>query len=856
VVVSCTIASAQETITKTDSAQTKNDTTKKVAPKESEFALSSKVVYKACDSIRFDIDAQKVYLYGKSRIDYEEITLTADYIEISFKINQLFAKGLADSTGKINGTPVFTQGTETFTANTLTYNFKTKKGLIKDIVTKEGDSYIQGITVKKFPDNSINIRNGLYTTCDLPHPHYEIKFSKARIIPDDKIVTGPAYLVIEDVPTPLAVPFGFFPNKKGQKSGILFPSYGESANRGFFLENGGYYFGLGQYMDLALRGDIYSHGSWAVRTSSNYVKKYRYSGVFGLGYAINLLGNKGTPDFSKNSSFYIRWTHNQDIKAHPNSRFSANVNIASSKYNTFNPSSTQDYLTNTLTSNISYSTTIASNYNFSVNMRHSQNTLTRALSLNLPEIAFSVNRFYPFKREKIMGKPKWYDNISVGYSMNAENNINTIDTLLFPKNAAFSFNRLNGMMENGMKHNIPVSSSIKVLKNFSWTNSLNYNERWYLQSIEKHWVSDSLILNNDTTIGYLRTDTIQGFKTARDFSFSSSLSTRLYGMYNFKNMKLIAIRHVITPSVSFVYMPDFGAPAWGYYRYYTNYDKPIPQQTRYYSIFESGIYGSPPTGKASFINMSLSNNLEMKVRSKKDTITGTRKVVLIDNFMIATGYNLAADSLKWSKISMSGRTKLFKNLDVTYASLWDPYIINDSTGINIDTLEWTKNHRLFRMVNTDWAFNLNWSLRPKQKKKEIVSDKASQEEIDMIKANADKYVDFDQPWSLNIMYTLRYMRDYNQTTKIIDKKIIQTLSFNGDLSITDKWKIGFTSGYDFQQKDFSYTSLNIYRDLHCWEMIFNWIPTGFRKSYNLTIRVKSPVLQDLKLTKKKDFRDF
>jgi len=231
-------------------------------------------------------------------------------------------------------------------------------------------------------------------------------------------------------------------------------------------------------------------------------------------------------------------------------------------------------------------------------------------------------------------------------------------------------------------------------------------------------------------------------------------------------------------------------------------------------------------------------------------------VVLIDNFMIATGYNLAADSLKWSKISMSGRTKLFKNLDVTYASLWDPYIINDSTGINIDTLEWTKNHRLFRMVNTDWAFNLNWSLRPKQKKKEIVSDKASQEEIDMIKANADKYVDFDQPWSLNIMYTLRYMRDYNQTTKIIDKKIIQTLSFNGDLSITDKWKIGFTSGYDFQQKDFSYTSLNIYRDLHCWEMIFNWIPTGFRKSYNLTIRVKSPVLQDLKLTKKKDFRDF
>lgn len=855
-IVFYTIASAQVSVEKTDTGKTKNDTTKKVSQNESEFALSSKVVYKANDSIRFDIDSQKVYLYGKAKIEYEDLTLTADYIEISFKINQLFAKGLADSTGKINGLPVFLQGNESFTSNTLTYNFKTKKGLIKDIVTKEGDSYIQGVKVKKFENNAINIRNGLYTTCDLKHPHYDIKFAKARIIPDDKIITGPAYLMIEDVPTPLAVPFGFFPNKKGQKSGILFPSYGESTNRGFFLENGGYYFGLGQYMDLALRGDIYSRGSWAVRSSSNYIKKYKYSGIFGLGYTINTEGEKGTTSYKKNKDFYIRWTHNQDTKAHPNSRFSANVNIATSKYNTFNPSSTQDYLTNTLSSNISYSTTIASNYNFSVNMRHSQNTLTRTLSLNLPEIAFSVNRFYPFKREKIVGKQKWYDNISVGYSMNATNNINTIDTLLFPRNAAFSFDRLNRLMQNGMKHTVSVTSSIKVLKNFNWTNSINYNERWYLQSIEKHWVKGTSATNADTLFSFLKTDTIQGFRAVHDGNFSSSLSTRLYGMYNFKNMKLVAIRHVMTPSLSFVFMPDYSSPAWGYYRYITDYNQADPKPKPYYSIFESGIYGTPPTGKSGFVNMSLSNNLEMKIRSKRDTITGTKKVVLIDNFTIASGYNLAADSLNWSKLSMSGRTKLFKNLDVTYASLWDPYIINDSTGLNINTLEWTKNKRLFRFVNTDWAFNLTWNLRPKEKKKEIVSDKASQEEIDMIKANEDKYVDFAQPWSLNIMYTLNYARTYNSKTKIIDKKVIQTLSFNGDVSITEKWKIGFTSGYDFEQKDFSYTSLNIYRDLHCWEMVLNWIPAGYRKSYNLTIRVKSPVLQDLKLTKKKDFRDF
>jgi len=832
-----------------DSAKIKNDTIKEEVAKKSEYALSSTVEYIANDSIRFDIAEQKVYLFGKAEINYEDITLKANYIEISFRKNQLFAKGIADSTGKVKGLPIFTQGAETFTSATLTYNFKTKKGLITDIVTKEGDSYLQGNTVKKFPDNSINIRNGFYTTCENLHPHYEIKFAKARVIPEDKIITGPAYLVVEDVPTPLAVPFGFFPNKKGQKSGIIFPAYGESASRGFFLDNGGYYFGMGDHMDLALRGDIYSRGSWSIRPSSNYIKRYKYNGAVNLGYAINLEGEKGTIGYKKSKDFLIAWNHIQDKKAHPNSSFSAKVNAGSSTYNKYNPSSTSDYLTNTLSSNISYSTIIGSNCNFSLNMMHNQNTLTRAVSLNLPEIAFSVNRIYPFRSDKRVGKQKWFENISFAYMMNAENSITTIDTLLFRKKTI-------EQMQNGMQHKIPITWSGKVLKNFTWTNSINYTERWYMQSIRKRWVNETLIDNGDTITGYLKTDTIQGFKMARDFNFSSSLSTRLYGMYQFKNFKITAIRHVITPSVSFIYTPDFGSPQWGYYRYLSNQDLPDAEPIRYYSIFENGIYGAPPRNKSGFVNMALSNNLEMKVRSKKDTITGIKKVVIFDNFTIASGYDIAKDSLKWSKISMSGRTKLFKNLDITYGSLWDPYVLNDSTGLNINEFEFKKNKRIARFVNTNWAFNLNWGLHSKTKKKDIESDKASEEELDMIKNNPDMYVDFDQAWSLNLQYTLRYTNAFSQAIKTMDKKIIQTLSFNGDVNITNKWKIGFTSGYDFEQKDFSYTSLNIYRDLHCWEMVFNWIPMGFRKSYNLTIRVKSPVLQDLKLTKKKDFRDY
>jgi len=839
---------AQDTIIKKkDSLAVSLDTLKK--KKSSSYALSSKVVYSATDSILFNIEEEKAYLYGNAKIEYEDITLTAAYIEISFKENQLFAKGVTDSTGKEKGTPEFTQGEESFHAKSMTYNFKTQKGVIKQVITKEGDNYLHGETVKRLANKQVNVKAGMYTTCSLDHPHYEIKFSKAKVIPGDKIVTGPAYLVIEDVPTPLMVPFGYFPNKKGQTSGILMPTYGESTNRGFFLENGGYYLGLGEHFDLALRGTIYSRGSWAGKIASNYKKRYKYEGDLNLEYAVNIDGEKDLPGYLKHNDFFIRWNHSQDSKARPNSRFSASVNAGSSKYNKYNPTSATDYLTNQYSSNINYSTTIGSMYNFSANIRHTQNTIDGSLTMSLPEITFSVNRFYPFRPKDRVGAAKWYDNIFVSYNMNCRNTLSTFDSILFEHSTMKKF-------QNGMDHTIPISSTIKLFKYFSLTNAINYNERWYLQSIHKAWKTDSLV--NGINYGGVRTDTVNGFQAARDFNFSATLNTKLYGMLQFKHGYIRAFRHVVTPSVSFVYTPDFGSQTWGYYKFYadTSFHND-PKQLKKYSIFEGGIYGTPPAAESGNINFSFANNLEMKVRSKKDTVSGFKKLTLIENLVVSTTYDVAKDSCNWSDLVVNGYTKLFRNLDLRYAAAWTPYV-TDSLGRDLNTFLYDKSKKILKLRNNDLAVGLNWALSSTKnnKKKKKTSDKGTPEELAMINNNLDSYVDFDVPWSLNIAYTLRYTKNFLVKESPGQKDIIQTLSFNGDVNITSKWKIGFTSGYDFEQKNFSYTSINVYRDLHCWEMKFNWIPTGFRKSYNLTINVKSQVLQDLKLTKKKDWRDY
>jgi len=843
-----------------DTIAINNDTLKTtiITPQKSKSSLESKVDYLSNDSIRFNISEKTVFLYGQAEIKYENIIIKADYIEIQFENKLLFASGVIDSMGDLTGKPIFNEGEKSFRADTMFYNFDTKKGIIKQVITEEGEGYLHGDKVKKMPDDNINITHGKYTTCSLDEPHFHIGFNRAKVIPDNKIITGPVFLFIEKVPLPIVLPFGLFPNKKGQQSGILIPTYGESANRGFFLENGGYYFGINEYIDLALRGDIYSRGSWAVKTLSNYNRRYKYSGSFDLNYAINIEGEKELPGYSKGTDFFVRWSHNQDPKARPNSRFSANVNAGTSNYHKYNPSTTNDYLSNTFQSNIAYQTTLFNKLNFSANARHSQNTLNKNIDLSLPEIALSANRIYPFRKQNRIGKQKWYENINLGYTMNAKNDLSIADSLFFSEQALNSF-------RSGMKHSIPINSTIKILKYFSLNNTINYNERWYVKTIERDW---AYALNPiDSTFGYLKTDTLKGFKTARDFSFSTSLNTKLYGMYQFKKGPVRALRHVITPSVGFSYKPDFAAYKWGYYRHYMT---PFLQEPARYSIFETGIYGTPAPNQSGNLNWSLANNLEMKVKSKNDSLTEYKKVVLIENFTVSGAYDLAKDSLNFSKIMLSGRTVLFRNFDIRYAATLDPYI-TDSIGRNLNTFEWDKNKRLARLSNSEWAFSVNWNYTAgKQKAKTTAQNtenldtqkpgrppKGTPEEIEMIDNNPEAYVDFNIPWSINLSYTLRYTNSFWYTTFPPEnrKEYIQTLSFFGDVNLTPKWKIGFRSGYDFEQKEISYTSIDIYRDLHCWELKFNWIPTGFRKSWNVTINVKAAVLQDLKLTKKKDWRD-
>ncbi|MEZ5082398.1 MAG: putative LPS assembly protein LptD [Bacteroidales bacterium] len=829
-------------------------------------AIKSRIDYKADDSIRLDIKTQIVYMYKNNDISYENINLKADYVEIEFARNEVFATSSKDSVGNDVGRPVFTMDDNTFESSSMRYNYNTKKGLVKKVITEDAEGYLHGNTIKKMANDVTFVSGGKYTTCELEDPHFEFRFKKAKVIPGSKIVTGPANLVIEDVPTPLAIPFGMFPNKTGQRSGIVIPTWGESTQRGFYFEDGGYFLAISDYLTFQLVGDIYTLGSWAVKPTVRYNKRYKYNGTLGGNYSYNVVGESGAPGYTRSKDFSFRWVHNQDVKAHPTRKFSANVNIMSSDNNKYTGSSAA-YLSNTFQSSVNYSNSWAGKYFLNLTLKHQQNNITREIDLSLPTISFDINQFYPFRAKKMVGKLSWYDNISVKYGMVADNQINSYDSLLF--NSDFA-----SQLRSGMKHSVSVSSgSIKLLNYIVWTNSVNYTERWYSQKHEKNWINDTLYLENSPPeVGYINTDTIYGFNAVRDFNFSTTLSTTMYGMFAYKNGPVRAIRHVLKPKLSFSIRPDFSTQEWGYYQFYIDESG----EKEKYSLYDGFVYGTAPEGRSGAINFGLSNNLEMKVRSRKDTITGTKKIVLIEDFTISTGYDLARDSLNLNKLTLSGRTTLFKKLQVNYSSSFDPYAL-DSNGRRINKFEWDVNKKLYRPENHNWrlgiSYSLSWDMLSKNKEKaknkppvenlEVPPEgNWSEQEYEDVVENLDGYVDWNVPWKLNLSYNFNYTTSYSykngywnyDITK--DKKIIQTLSFSGDINVTPKWKFGFRSGYNFEEKELTYTSIDVYRDLHCWEMRFSWIPIGFRQSWNFSINIKSSLLQDLKLDKKKDFRDF
>jgi lipopolysaccharide assembly outer membrane protein LptD (OstA) len=842
-------------------------TRRHITPRRSESAIETKVICSAADSSYRDMNKKKIYYYGSAKAQYDDITLEADYLEFDLETSTCTARGVTDSLGKVSGRPVFKQGESTFEAMEMQYNFKSKKGIITKVWTEESGGYLHGERIKRMDDNTIHIRTGGYTTCDLKdHPHYQFKFTKAKVIPDDKIVTGPIYMTIADIPLPLALPFAMIPNTKGKKSGLIIPTYGESANRGFYLENGGYYWAINDNYDLQVLGDIYTRGSWGIKPTFRYNKRYHFNGSLALGFAVNKIGTKGAADYQESNDFKIHWTHKQDPKAHPRRNFSANVNIVSSNFNKYNAQTATDQLSNTFQSSISYQTNFAGKVYLTLNANHSQNTLTRQVTASLPEMTLTVNTFYPLKNVGKAGKKHWYQSLSMGYTMNGKAYINDADTVLFrgfsDDLGAWARTMMRDHVQTGISHRLPINATIKLFKHFSWTNNLTFNDYMYFKHVEKQWV------DTDST-GFLQTDTIHGFRNLVDFSASTNLTTKVYGMVNFANGPIRAIRHVFTPTIGFTYRPDFSDPKWGVYGSYVDANG----KEQVYNKYERALYGTPSQSQQGLLTYNFGNNLEIKVPSSSDTITGIKKIPILESFSISGNYDVTKDSVNFSTVSISGRTTLFKKLSINYNSTWDPYAA-DSLGRRINRFEVVDNGRLFRKTGSSWRFGLSYSFNQNDLKK-LQGKKGSQalrdeinenakksgmfdpDELNEILGNPNAYIDWTTPWSFSINYNLTYTTSlaYAAFMGIATNTVVHTIGVNGNVNITPKWKVTFSSGWDFVNNKITYTNLSVYRDLHCWEMRFNWIPIGSYKSWNFTINVKAQALKDLKYEKKKDFRD-
>ncbi|PKP21108.1 MAG: LPS-assembly protein LptD [Bacteroidetes bacterium HGW-Bacteroidetes-21] len=826
-------------------------------------SLDASVHYFSADSMKMNLKEKKVYLYNNAEIQYKEVNLKAGYIEMNFGKNEVYASGIKDSSGVVNGTPVFKDGDEEFESDWIRYNFKTKKGIISNVTTAQSGGFLHGEKVKRLPDGNICLKNGYYTTCDEDHPHYYINLTKAKVIPDDKIVSGPAYLVIEDLPVPLGIPFGFFPNKKGNTSGILIPEYGEENNRGFFLRNGGYYFAINDYVNLALTGDIYSMGSWGLNTLTNYKKRYKFNGNMNFSYSKLIIGEKESSIYQNQNTYWLRWSHAQDPKAHPNHTFNANVNMGSSSYNKYNSNinnnayASSNRLRSDVQSNVSFNQRWSGTpFSLSANARHEQNFVDSTVSLSVPELNFTVSRIYPFKRKNSTNS-NFLSKIGVSYSSNFKNTLKIREEELFTDNALKNF-------KNGIQHSVPVSTSMTLLKYFNLNPSLSFTSRWYFKSLSRYYANPSYG-PTDTIWSGVYTDTINGFSHATDWQITVPLTTKLYGFYMMKNekAKIQAMRHVMTPSVSFSYRPNFSDPKWNYYQ---NIQTDSLGNRELFSRFNggsyawTGIYGSPPSGKYGSMNFSLGNNLEMKVKKSNDTVITSKKISLLESFNLTTSYNMAADSLNWSLLNITARTNILHIITLNFDCGYDYYAL-DSLGRRYNKLFYDTSGKLMRFTRASLSAGINinsdsFTSENKQKKDNEAEKQAAMAAGFNENYLAD-YVDFKIPWNLMIDYRISQIptTEFNKEKSDYVFKMAQTLNFSGDLNLTPKWKISVTSGYDVESKSITYTSLNIYRDLHCWEMRISWIPLGFYKSYNFQLNVKASVLQDLKLNRRRNWTD-
>ena len=840
--------------------------------------INAPVEYSADDSLVYVADSRLAHLYGNSKVKYENMDLESEKVAMSMDSSLVHATGVrdtADHTGKtLVGTPVFKMGNDSYESDTMAFNFKTKKGLISNVYTQQEEGFLRSQLSKRNDNGEVYLQHGRYTTCDDPHPDFYIAISRAKLRPGKDVVFGPAYLVVADVPLPLAVPYGFFPFTKSYSSGLIMPTYGDESTRGFYLRDGGYYFAISDKWDLKLLGEIYTKGSWGISAASNYRKRYKHSGSFYFSYQDTRTGDKGMPDYTKQTSFKVQWNHRQDSKANPFSSLSASVNFATSSYERNNMNSLynpQTLTQSTRTSSVSWSTTFSSiGLSLSSTANLNQNMLDSTIAMTLPDLNISLSRFYPFKRKHAAGNERWYEKISLSYTGQLSNSIST-------KEDKFMHSNLVKDWRNGFQHNIPLSGSFTLFNYLNVNPTFSFTDRMYTNKIDRSW---------DTATQKEVCDTTYGFHNVYNWSASISMSTKMYGFWvpsrKIFGDKIQAIRHVITPTVSFSYAPDFGASRYGYWKTYQKTDADGNVSLVEYSPFSQGLYGVPGRGRTGNISFGLSNNLEMKVKSDKDS-TGMKKISLIDELGLRMSYNMADKERPWSDLSMDIRLKWWKNYTFNMAAVFATYAYElDKDGrpyVGTHT-EWGKG-RFGRFHGT--SQNISFTLTPEKLKKlfghgddeddkdkrkknrkddeGVDTDIESNVDDDMIegqrgakksgggKAETDEdgYMKFKMPWSLTFGYGITMRENtqgkFNTKTMRYPYKFTQTLNMSGNVRISDGWNISFSSGYDFEFHKMSMTTASLQRDLHCFNMSCQVVLAPYT-SYNFTFRCNAATLTD------------
>lgn len=848
----------------------KADTLQVDTIKKNKNALDAPVDYSAQDSLVYDAETRRVFLFGQSNVKYENMELNAGELSMSMDSSLVHAKAVTDTAGTLSQLPLYKQGSDEYESEQMSYNFKSKRGFIQNVNTTQGNGYLRSESSKRADDGTLYLEHARYTTCDAKHPHFYLQLSRGKVVPGKEAIFGPAYLVVEDVPLPIAIPYGFFPFSKKYSSGIIMPSYGDETNRGFYLRDGGYYFAINDYIDLKLLGEIYTKGSWGISLETNYKKRYKYSGNFFISYLNTVQGEKNMPDYSKGSSLKVQWFHSMKKVGSSNTTFSARVNFASQNYERSNLTSMYDpvaYTQSTRASSISFSHTF-SNIGFTISgsANLTQNMRDSTLAVTLPELSFSLSRQYPFRRKHQTGKERWYEKISFSYTGQLSNRITTKEDQLLHSNLIKDW-------KNGMQHSIPIDATFQLFKYINISPSFTFRDIMYTHKITRSWDAESLRELADTTYG---------FYNLYNWNVSVSANTTLYGFYKpWKKLfgdKIVAIRHVFKPNITYTYSPDFTSSRYGYRKTYDRIDEYGNVTPVTYSPYQDGIYGYPTNGRQNMLTMSISNNLEMKVKSDKDS-TGERKISLIDELSASLSYNFAAERRPWSDLSTRLRLKLSKSYTFSMAAVFATYAYAfDQNGrvVTSDRTEWSygrfgrfqgmsqnlsytfNNQTLKKLVNlfTGRSDDNDKSRKPEADEDDLDNINADPDLIssrkkpkEKVKASVDKdgYLSFSIPWSLTLSYSVTM---YENRQKAINVKrmrypfgFTQSINANGNVRIAEGWNINFSSGYDFKNKKVSMTTVALSRDLHCFTMSCNVVLKPY-SSFNFTFRARASELAD------------